>query len=276
LTAPTIFRIPWSQSITASIESHKMKMNILSGGRLKMQKRTYLRDAPRGEMIELPVSCVLLRHPQGNVLFDTGCHPAVAEDPEARLGVLAKYMIPDMAVGDHVITSLKAVGLGPDDIDVVVCSHLHTDHCGCNAFFKKATVFVHALELAAAKQPDAVNSGYLTADWDVGTAMNIISAPTDIFGDGRITLLPLPGHSPGTTAALVKLDDTGEYLLTSDALSVRANLDDNSVPRNTWNADAFLKSFEEIRRLEAQGVTIICSHDLEQWKTLRKGAEAYS
>jgi glyoxylase-like metal-dependent hydrolase (beta-lactamase superfamily II) len=165
LTAPTIFRIPWSQSITASIESHKMKMNILSGGRLKMQKRTYLRDAPRGEMIELPVSCVLLRHPQGNVLFDTGCHPAVAEDPEARLGVLAKYMIPDMAVGDHVITSLKAVGLGPDDIDVVVCSHLHTDHCGCNAFFKKATVFVHALELAAAKQPDAVNSGYLTADY---------------------------------------------------------------------------------------------------------------
>lgn len=59
-----------------------MKMHMLSGGRLQMSKRTYLPDAARGEMIELPVSCVLLRHTQGNVLFDTGCHPDVATDPE--------------------------------------------------------------------------------------------------------------------------------------------------------------------------------------------------
>ena len=100
---------------------------------------------------EAPVASVLLRHTQGNVLFDTGCHPDVATDPEGRLGTLAKYMQPIMPADDHVLTSLKAVGLGPDDIDVVICSHLHTDHCGCNAFFKKATVFVHALEIEAAK-----------------------------------------------------------------------------------------------------------------------------
>ena len=46
-----------------------MKMHILNGGRLRMRKSVYLPDALRGETIVLPVSCVLLRHPQGNVLF---------------------------------------------------------------------------------------------------------------------------------------------------------------------------------------------------------------
>ena len=143
-----------------------MRMHILSGGRIRMKKSTYIPDADRHEMIELPVSCALLRHPQGNVLFDTGCHPSIAEDPEPRWGALTKFMLPMMTRDDNVISDLSAVGLIPDDIDVVVCSHLHTDHCGCNAFFSKATVIIHALELEAAKAADAVRNGYLRVDWD--------------------------------------------------------------------------------------------------------------
>jgi glyoxylase-like metal-dependent hydrolase (beta-lactamase superfamily II) len=253
-----------------------MKMHFLSGGRLKMRKSTYYADAARGEMFELPVACTLLRHSQGNVLFDTGCHPGVAEDPESRLGTLAKYMNPIMAVGDHVLTSLGTVGLGPDDIDVVVCSHLHTDHCGCNQFFRKATIIVHARELVAAREPGAFDSGYIAADWDNPIPMKTIDSQMDVFGDGKIVLVPLPGHSPGTTGALVGLDDSGAFLLTADALSVRANLDQGTVPKNTWNAEAFLNSLDEIRKLEAAGVTIICGHDDAQWNRLRKGPQAYT
>ena len=117
-----------------------MKMHALSGGRVRMRKSVYVPDADRSEMIELPVSCFLLRHPQGNVLFDTGCHPSVPDDPAARWGGLAKMMVPIMPKGDNVLTALACAGVTPDDIDVVVCSHLHPDHCGCNAFFKRATV----------------------------------------------------------------------------------------------------------------------------------------
>jgi glyoxylase-like metal-dependent hydrolase (beta-lactamase superfamily II) len=90
--------------------------------------------ADRGETFEAPVSCVLLRHPQGNVLFDTGCHPSVAENPEARWGKLVRVMTPVMPQGEHVVNGLKAIGVATGDIDVVICSHLHPDHCGCNAF----------------------------------------------------------------------------------------------------------------------------------------------
>jgi len=115
-----------------------MKMHVLSGGRLRMKKSVYLPDADRQETIELPVSCFLLRHPQGNVLFDTGCHPSTAVDPEARWGSMAKAMVPISKPEENVVDQLKMIGFTPDDIDVVVNSHFHSDHCGCNEFFKKA------------------------------------------------------------------------------------------------------------------------------------------
>src|SRR6201998_4767861 len=101
-----------------------MKMHILSGGRLRMHKSIYLPDADRSEMIELPVASILLRDARGNVLFDTGCHPSIVHDAAARWGTLAKLMTPLMGPVDNVIAGLATLGLGPDDIDVVVCSHL--------------------------------------------------------------------------------------------------------------------------------------------------------
>lgn len=76
-----------------------MKMHMLSGGRLRMRKSIYFPDADRTEMIDLPVSCVLMRHSQGNVLFDTGCHPSVADNPEAPLGCHGKIHDADHAAG---------------------------------------------------------------------------------------------------------------------------------------------------------------------------------
>ncbi len=91
----------------------------------------------------------------------------------------------------------------------------------------------------------------------------------------ELVLIPLPGHTPGTMGAKVDLDRDGSFLLVSDAVSLRENLDTDTVPRNTWNAEALLKSFAEIRRIEKAGATVICGHDDAQWQSLRKGAEAY-
>ena len=167
---------------------------------------------------------MLLRHPQGNVLFDTGCHPSVAEDPEARWGGMAKLMTPIMPPGDNVLTGLAGIGLAPDDIDVVVCSHLHPDHCGCNAFFKRATVIVHA-------QRDRRRRARRTPSrWAISRPNGIIGTldaarrgERDLFGDGRIVLIPLPGHTPGTIGALVALERSGTFLLAADTVSLRVD-----------------------------------------------------
>jgi N-acyl homoserine lactone hydrolase len=88
-------------------------------------------------------------------------------------------------------------------------------------------------------------------------------------------LVPLSGHTPGTTGALIRLDKSGEFLLASDTVSFRSTLDAGVVPKNTWNAEALVKSLAEVRRIEAGGAEIICGHDAVQWATLRTGADAY-
>ena len=252
-----------------------MKLQFISAGRLRLKKSIYDRSADRSETFEAPVSSALIRHKQGNVLFDTGCHPSVVEHGEERWGSLLKVMTPVMGVQDTLLPNLACVGIDPEDIDVVVNSHFHPDHCGCNEFFRKATIIAHAREIEAAKAQGAETAGYLRADWDHGQKTDAVDGERDVFGDGKLVLIPLPGHTPGTMGASVNLDRDGSFLLVSDAVSLRANLDADTVPRNTWNAEALLKSFAEIRRIEKSGATVICGHDDAQWQGLRKGAEAY-
>lgn len=252
-----------------------MRMHVLSGGRLRMSKHIYLPDAAREETIDLPVACFLLRHPQGNVLFDTGCHPKVAKNPEGRWGNLARSVVPIMGNDENVVSELRRVDLTPADIDVVVNSHLHCDHCGCNEFFSKATIYVHEDELARARRPDMEKKGYFSADWEHPMPIVEINGEVDVFGDGRIVLLPLPGHTPGLTGVLASLPKSGAYLLASDAVALRKHLDLEIIPKNTWNRDLHAKSLAEIKRIEQSGAVVMCGHDLAQWSAIRTAEDYY-
>ena len=131
------------------------------------------------------------------MLFDTGCHPSVVEHGEERWGSLMKVMTPVMRAEDTLLPSLACVGVNPDDIDIVVNSHFHPDHCGCNQFFKKATIMAHAREIEAAKAPGAEAAGYLRADWDHGQSIDPVNGDRDVFGDGRARSDSVAGPYPG-------------------------------------------------------------------------------
>jgi N-acyl homoserine lactone hydrolase len=253
-----------------------MKMHFLSGGRLRMRRGIYYPAAAREETVELPVSCALIKHPNGLVLFDTGCHPSVLTDAEARWGSLARFMTPIFAEPDTLISQLPLAGVAPADIDVVLCSHLHPDHCGCNVFFPHATIMAQASEVAAARAENAAAKGYLAGEWEPVTRLEQLDGDRDLFGDGRITLLPMPGHTPGMMVAHVVLDRDGAFILASDAVAVRAHLDERYAPKNTWNVDLAMESIESIARFQQDGATVIFGHDAEQWAALRTGAEFYA
>ena len=207
-----------------------MKMHALSGGRVRMRRSVYVPEAERGETIELPVSCFLLRHPQGNVLFDTGCHPSVAEDPVAHWGGMAKIMTPIMPPGVNVLTGLAGIGFSADDVDVVVCSHLHPDHCGCNAFFQRATVVVHAKDVAAAR-------GRMPRPWAISLPNGIrrvrpAGRPRDVFGDGQIVLDSVARAHARLDRRAGPAQARRHFLLAADAAPLRITLDEGIVPRN--------------------------------------------
>lgn len=252
-----------------------MKMHFLDGGRLRMKRRIYVPDADRDETIELPVISTLIRHRKANVLFDTGCHPSVETDAEARWGALAKAMVPIAPPKSDVVSSLAGLGLAPEDIDIVINSHLHPDHCGCNAFFTRATFLCHEAELAAAAAEGAGAQGYFRAEWDHPMPVEPVSGERDVLGDCRLVTIPLPGHTPGTMGLKVGLDRDGEFFLVSDAVSLKRNLGLDEVPRNAWDGELLLRSYEIVREFEKSGAKIICGHDDAQWSLLNKGAQAY-
>ena len=88
-----------------------MKLHFLSAGRIRMRKSIYIQGADRNETFEAPVSSALVRHGQGNLLFDTGCHPSVVEHGEARWGALMKVMTPVMRAEDTLLPNLACLGL---------------------------------------------------------------------------------------------------------------------------------------------------------------------
>jgi glyoxylase-like metal-dependent hydrolase (beta-lactamase superfamily II) len=252
-----------------------MRMHLLSGGRLSMPRSVYYPDAERDAWFEMPVSCALFHHHQGVALFDTGCHPDAADRGEARWGPSARYSKPIFRREDAVVGQLTKAGVTTDDIDLVICSHLHYDHCGCNALFGRATVVCQAAELEAAGADDAEDQGFLRREWDVGRPIQAIEGVLDVFGDGRLTLVPLPGHTPGSMGAHAVLDRSGAFLLASDAAPVAESLERRTAPKNSWNRDLYLASLDEIARFADDGATVLFGHDDAQWRSLDTGERFY-
>jgi N-acyl homoserine lactone hydrolase len=252
-----------------------MKLHFLAGGRLRMRRSIYVPGAGKEETIELPVHSALIRHSQANVLFDTGCSPQAASDPEGRWGGLERVMTPIFKAEETVVRQLGVVGLGPDDIDMVICSHLHPDHCGCNEHFRRATILCHSAELEAARAEGAEQRGYLPKEWDQPQGFTTFDGQQDVFGDGRVVLVPLPGHTPGSTVARIGLDKDGTFVLASDAAPLQAGIESGVPPKNTWNMDMAGAALAELKRLRDKGETVVSAHDDEQWKELRKTVEYY-
>ncbi|HEV7434724.1 MAG TPA: N-acyl homoserine lactonase family protein [Pseudorhizobium sp.] len=252
-----------------------MKMHFLEGGRLRMRRSIYIAGAPKEESIELPVHATLIRHPQGNVLFDSGCNPEAAIDPQARWGGLSKVMTPAFVPDQTVIHQLNHVGLTSDDVDVVICSHLHPDHCGCNAYFAKATIICHEAELQAAQAEGAVSAGYLPREWDQPQGFQTFANEHDLFDDGRIVIIPMPGHTPGMSVARIELDCDGAFVLASDAAPLQENINSGIAPRNTWDMELAGSALKRLKSMRDRGDNVISGHDDAQWKGLRKGSEFY-
>lgn len=251
-------------------------MQFLDGGRLRMKRRVFVPGAEREEVMELPVIATLFRHSKGNVLFDTGCHPSVATDAEGRWGGMAKFMTPIAPPKQDVINSLAAVGLRPEDIDIVINSHLHPDHCGCNGFFTRAQFFCHEAELAAGTAEGAAKMGYLQAEWEHPMRLDTICDTFDVFGDSRLVTLHIPGHTPGMIGLRAELEHSGEFLIASDAVALERNLQKDEAPLNAWDADLLVSSYDIVRQRQNAGAKIICGHDDDQWKMLQDGPQVYA
>ena len=147
-------------ALSISAPRGKLKLHVLDLGKLRLDKNFMVANTtvatardpnPRGQIIDIPVSAYYVEHPDGNVLFDTGCNPNWG-GPNGRWPVDGlQELFPHIGGEECMLPArLDMMGVGPDDIDYVVLSHLHCDHAGCVEYFRKSKLIVHEDEFAGA------------------------------------------------------------------------------------------------------------------------------
>ncbi len=218
--------------------------------------------------LTVPVPAYLIEHPKGRVLFDTGLHPDTQVDPDRRLGRLAPFHKVAFAPGEEIAARLHTLEVAPGTIDFIVNSHLHFDHCGGNAQLPNATLLIQRREWEAGHDADLIDRVYYEPhDYDLGHRVQTIDGEHDVFGDGSVTCLPTPGHTPGHQSLRVRTAGA-EVVMTGDACYLRRTLEQLHLPSVMYDREQMLASLRRLRALREAGAMIITGHDPETWQTI--------
>jgi glyoxylase-like metal-dependent hydrolase (beta-lactamase superfamily II) len=254
-----------------------IRVTALCTGYIDLDRASMLEDLTPGQPWTVPVLSVLVDHPRGRLLFDTGVHCLARVDPVGRLGAeRVKRLTVKSKEGDDVVPQLSRLGVTPDEIRYVANSHLHFDHCGGNEFFPRATILVQRPELEAARRPGFVPSySPSPIDFDHPLDYRMIDGEHDVFGDGSVVLIPTYGHTPGHQSLLVRGRNGAPLVVTSDACYTRENMDRDVLPKILWDAAIMRDSLARLRKLRDQtGATTIYGHDPAQWDALARSPAA--
>jgi glyoxylase-like metal-dependent hydrolase (beta-lactamase superfamily II) len=232
-----------------------------------------------------PINVYVIEHREGLVVFDTGQDRASVTDPNYFPGGptrlvyrrLAHFDIPE---DQTFAAGLERLGYGAGDVTHAVVSHLHQDHIGGVATMPQAELLVGPAEWRSLHRPLPEARGLLRRHIDIpglrwtpapfdrigATAGADRLAPfteaADLFGDGTLTLLPTPGHTPGSVSLLVRRADAPELLLVGD-LTYDVHAFERGIDGGVGGARRLRRSRHDVLALQANhpGLRILAAHD---------------
>ena len=189
-------------------------------------------------------SCYLIRNGSDYLLWDTGLN-------DQLIGKPVDNAQQTMSLKRSLVDQLKQIGVTPAQIDYVGISHFHGDHTGQARHFPSAKLVIGQGDWDALKgtDPRLKDTRVDLAPWLTGGREAIpVRGDADIFEDGKVLMLAMPGHTPGHTALLVRLA-TGPVLLSGDQYHFTEAMKNHTVPSfNTSRADT-LASHDRFDRI---------------------------
>jgi N-acyl homoserine lactone hydrolase len=192
----------------------------LKTGTIIVDKGGYItRGKGFGEEVEIPATAWYLTDGQHKLLVDTG----MAYTELAHWHHAGSWQDPD----DVVHQRLKRIGVDPEEIELVIFTHLHWDHCHNIDKFTHARFVVHARELEFALEP--IPPYYKSYEhYRLGKKAPFIDIQFEtIHGETEILpgihVFPTPGHSPGHQSVAVETTE-GTHVIAGDAVFAYDNL----------------------------------------------------
>ena len=201
----------------------------------------------------MPVGCYLVKHGNRYLLWDAGLSARAIGNAH-----------PVMKLDRTLVDQLAQIGVKPDQVKFVGISHYHGDHTGQASAFPRAKLLIGAGDLAALKAnppPAGTAPAHLKPWLSDGAPVEALTEDLDVFGDGRVVVLMMPGHTPGHSSLLVKLAG-GNVLLSGDLWATHDNaLKDEMPDFNTSRAET-TASRERFRRLAHKlDAVVILQHE---------------
>jgi glyoxylase-like metal-dependent hydrolase (beta-lactamase superfamily II) len=218
-------------------------------------------DAYVGKAKRLAASCYLIRHGDELMLWDAGLPAALKGAPVNGKDAMSPTVTRTM------VEQLAELGIRPEQITRLAISHFHFDHVGQAGAFPNAKLMIGAGDWAAltADKPDSRLGDALAAlkPWLTNRSnADPVDGDRDVFADGSVRMIDLPGHTPGHHGLLVKLQRKGYVLLTGDQAHFHENYASEGVPGFNTNRADTLASFGRFKALARNTrATVVIQHD---------------
>ena len=199
----------------------EMRLSVMQAGTMQSQGFFIFRGGGLGEYTT-GMAGILVRHPQGMLLFDTG----FGSDVAAHIKTMPKLMqlTTQYQREPTVAAQLQAHGIAPAMLKAVILTHAHWDHVSGLADLPGAPVWLCRAEadfVASGAAPAALARQLIHQpviyDFDARPYLGFARSK-DVFGDGSVVLVPAPGHTPGSILAFIHTPDGKHYALLGDTV----------------------------------------------------------
>ena len=245
------------------------RVRLLDSGTLVIDQSHITWNVGCGTPVRFPVYSVLIEHPDGLMMFDSGYDLDL-------VNAMLPFELPEQTEDQTVPAQLAKCGFNPGDVEVLINSHLHFDHCGGNNQLPKATTYLHRDELREARTPEPFERlGYADTGYDHPDARFELLEGDITFADG-IHLFHTPGHTVGHYSMLIERDDGHPLLFMADVSYTQAAYDAGMQAGFHNNPVDGVRSIARIKRLAKEwGAEVIFTHDMEAFRSYALAPEPF-
>jgi N-acyl homoserine lactone hydrolase len=202
-------------------------------------------------------SCYLIRHGDRYMLWDTGL-------TDALVGNGFSNAAQTLRVRRSLVDQLAQINVRPDQVETIGISHWHFDHVGQARHFPQARLLMGRGDIEMLRRTPPVDADSVTAlaHWLNGPGrLEPVEGDRDVFGDGRVVMLDMPGHTPGHYSLLVRLA-SGPVLLSGDLYHFTEQVANRGVPPFNHDRADTLASMDRYDRIARNlGARTIIQHE---------------